>query len=490
MRVVFVIPASVGDFFSAQFPHTGIAYVSAMLKKHGIETKIIDMRLGYTHTEALQMIDDFDPEYVGITLYSFGFDRSKETINTIKQHSNSYKVVIGGPHVAALKAKALEDTTADMGVLSEGEYPMLEICQGKPLNEILGIVWKDGDKIVVNASRPFDSDLDNLPLPDYESFELKKYLGYSERHLPLVTSRGCPYQCVFCSIKLSMGLKFRARSPENVVDEIEHWYKKGWVSFEVDDDNFTLDMERAAKICDLIIERGIKITWKCDNGVRADRLTRELLQKMKDAGCIYISFGVEGGNDKMLAALKKSEKLETIINSVKLAKEVGLGVGATFIIGTPEETYNDFLDSLEIARDLPVDHVSFYNMVPYPGTEMYKWAEEHGRFVMDKETFLHNVTGWKNKPIFETKEFTEKERVKAYKVAHSLYRKKVLRMKLGKEVGFVAWKLTGNERVELAMKNMVLKPGIGRFLFNKIKRDPSKAKQPSRLVLDPMTTNT
>ncbi|HLC77329.1 MAG TPA: radical SAM protein [archaeon] len=487
MRVAFVIPASVGDYFSAQVPHTGVAYISAVLKKNGIETKIIDMRLGYTHDEVFSMLDDFNPEFVGITLYSFGFNRSQETINRIKTHSGSYRVIIGGPHVAALKGQSLIDTLADFGVLAEGEFPMLELCQGKPVGEILGLIWRDGEKIVVNAERPFDSNLDDLPLPDYEGFELKKYLGYSEKHLPIITSRGCPYQCVFCSIRLSMGLKFRPRSPENVVDEIQHWYDKGWRSFEVDDDNFTLDMKRAEKICDMIIERGLKITWKCDNGIRADRLTKELLQKMKDAGCIYVSFGVEGGNNKMLAAMKKGEKVDVIINSIKMAKEVGLGVGATFIIGTPEETYEDFLDSLKIAQELPVDHVSFYNMVPYPGTEMYKWAEQHGRFVMDKETFLYNVAHWKNKPVFETENFTEEERIKAYDVAHDFYRKKVLEMKLGKKLGFVAWKMTGNENVERALKKIVLTPGPGRYVFNKIKRDP--AKQPSRLVIEPTTRN-
>ncbi len=473
MKVLFVIPSSVGDYFSAQVPHIGIAYISSVLKKDGIDTKIIDMRLGYTNEATLKIIDEYKPDFVGITIYSFGFNRSLETINIIKLHSSSYKVIIGGPHVAALKGKALEDTLADFGVLAEGEDPMLELCQGKDPSTILGLIWRDGEKVITNPERPFLNNLDDIPLPDYEGFELNRYLGYSERHLPLVTSRGCPYQCVFCSIRLSMGLKFRARSPENVVSEIEHWYKKGWRSFEVDDDNFTLDMDRAMKICNLIIEKGLKITWKCDNGVRADRLSRELLERMKEAGCVYVSFGVEGGNNKMMAAMKKGEKIETIISSIKLAKEVGLGVGATFIIGTPEETYEDFLDSLAIARDLPVDHVSFYNMVPYPGTEMYKWAEENGRFLMDKETFLYNVAHWKNKPVFDTKGFTAEERSKAYKIAHSLYRKKALEMKLGREVGFLAWKLTGNEKVEKVLKKIVLTPGPGRFLFNKIKQDPT-----------------
>lgn len=474
MKVLFVVPSSVGDYFSAQVPHTGVAYLSAVLKKNGAEVKIVDMRLGYTNEEALEIIDSYQPDFIGITLYSFGLDRSVETVTKIKEHSSSYKVIIGGPHVAALKAKSLEQMPADFGVLAEGEYVMLELCQGKTPANILGLIWRDGGNIVQNPDRPFDPNLDEIPYPDFEGFELERYLGYSERHLPIITSRGCPYQCVFCSIRLSMGLKFRARSPENVVDELEHWYKKGWRSFEVDDDNFTLDMGRAIKICDLIMERGLKITWKCDNGIRADRVNKEVLQKMKDAGCFYVSFGVEGGNNKMLAALKKGEKIETIINAVKLAKDVGLGVGCTFIIGSPEETYEDFLDSLRIAEDLPVDHVSFYNMVPYPGTEMHKWAEQHGRFVMDKDTFLYNVAYWRYKPVFDTENFTAEERMKAYKVANSVYRKKAMRMKFGKELGFIAWKLTGNHKIEGLLKNAVLKPGPGRFIFNKIKKDYEK----------------
>ncbi|MDI6720924.1 MAG: radical SAM protein [Candidatus Aenigmarchaeota archaeon] len=470
MKVLFVIPSSVGDYFSAQVPHTGIAYVSAVLKQDGIETKIVDMRLGYTMEDVLKIIDDYQPQFVGITLYSFGFDRSKQTIDQIKLHNSSYTVVIGGPHVAAIRKKVLESTLADVAVVQEGEIPMLQICQGLPLSEIKGIIWRNGGEIVENPDMPYVKSLDELPFPDYEGFEIEKYLGYKERHLPLVTSRGCPYQCIFCSIRLSMGLKFRARSPENIVGEIEYWNKKGWGSFEIDDDNFTLDMARAHKICDLIIEKGLDIIWKCDNGIRADRVDLPLLQKMKKAGCVYISVGVEAGNDKILKVIKKGEKLETVINAINLAKEAGIAVGATFIIGHPEETYDDFLDSLKIAESLPVDHVSFYNLVPYPGTELYNWVEHHGSFVMDKETFLYNVAHWKNKPIFETSTFSVKERRKAYKRAHSLYRKRVLQFKLGKGLGYMAWFITGPEFMEKSMKKIVLTPGIGRTLFNAVKK--------------------
>ncbi|MFC2143116.1 B12-binding domain-containing radical SAM protein [Candidatus Aenigmatarchaeota archaeon] len=469
-KVMFIIPSSVGDYFSAQVPHTGIAYITSVLKRESIQIKIIDMRLGYDTSYVLKQIDDFSPDFVGITVYSFGFDRSKDTIDKIKLHNTSYKVIVGGPYVAAAGEDTLMETRADFAVIGEGEFVMLDLCKGRSPKDITGLIWRDNGEIVKNEKRRYIEDLNNMPLPDYESFELEKYLGYKEKTLPIVTSRGCPYQCIFCSVRLSMGMKFRQRSPENVVDEIEHWYKKGWKNFQINDDNFTLDIDRAMKICSMIVSRGLKITWKADNGIRADRITDELLKEMKKSGCIYVSFGVEGGNNKILNAIKKGEKIETIIDSIERTKAAGIDVGVTFIIGNPEERYDDFLDSLKIAERLPVDNISFYNMIPYPGTEMYEWVEKHGEFLMDKKTFLYNVAHWKNRPIFQTPEFTEKERIKAYKKAHALYRKKILQYKLGKKTGWVVSKITSSDFTEKAAKKIILTPGIGRTLFNKIKK--------------------
>ena len=174
-----------------------------------------------------------------------------------------------------------------------------------------------------------------------------------------------------------MGMQFRPRSPENVVNELEHWHKKGWKSFEIHDDNFTLDAVRTEKICNMLIERKMGIKWKIDNGVRADKITKILMQKMKQAGCAYLTFGIESGKDKILKVIKKGEDIESIKNAISIAKEVGIPIGATFIIGHPTETYEDFLESLEFAKSLHLSSVNFYNMVPYPGTELFAWVEKN-----------------------------------------------------------------------------------------------------------------
>ncbi len=468
MRVLFLIPPSVGQYFSAQVPHTGIAYLSAILKKNGIETKIIDMRLGYSVDDAIKFAKDFNPDIIGATLYSYGFIESMEVLKAIKESVNA-TMVLGGPHVSAFRKEVLETIPADYAIKGEGEYTLLELCKGKKPKDVLGLIWRDGKNIIENPDRPFITDLDSLPLPSYEDFELEKYLCYDERHLPIVTSRGCPYQCIFCTIKLSMGKRFRPRSPENVVNEIEYWYKKGWKSFEIHDDNFTLDIDRAEKICDLIISKKMQIRWKIDNGIRADRVTRNVMTKMKNAGCHYIAFGIETGTDRLLNVIKKGEDLKTIINAVKLAKEAGMTTSATFIIGHPTETFNDFMETFNFAKSLDVDNISFYNLVPYQGTELFEWVEKHGKFLFDKKTFLYNIAQWKNEPIFETSEFTREERKKAYKIAYDYQRKKLLQFKLGKKAGYIAWKLTSISFIDNMARKTALSKGFGRKIFDALK---------------------
>lgn len=474
MKVLFVIPKT--SFGTTYQPHTGIAYLTAMLKKHGISVKIIDMGLGYSSNELFKILDGFDPDLVGVRCYSHRYKKAYEIIDTLKSFRN-HTVVIGGPHVSVIRAKVLDETKADFAIKGEGEYALVELCKATETENggykgIKGLIWRDENKIIENPDRPFITDLDTLPFPAYERFELEKYVCYLERRLPIITSRGCPYQCIFCSIRLSMGNKFRARSPENVVDEMEYWYNKGWRNFDFNDDCFSLNLDRAKKICDLIVERALKITYQLYNGIRADRIDKELLKKMKASGCTRVFYGCESGNPEILKKIKKGITLEHVRRAVKMTNEVEMESAVTFIIGHPYETFKEAMETVNFAKTLPASFVVFYNLAPFPGTELFEWVKDNATLLYPVEAYLNEISHGKQeiKPVFETKDFTAEERKKALKIGFSLTRKKTLQYKLGRTFGYLAYLLAKPYAFyDLGLK-IFLGTNAGKKLYNSIKR--------------------
>lgn len=472
---MFIIPRS--SLGTAYQPHTGVAYLMAMLKRHKITVQVVDMRLGYGTYKLFEVLNEFNPDVVGVTCYSMGYERAYGLIDKIKLSGN-YTVVIGGPHVSAIRGEVLEKTRADFAIKGEGEYTLMELCKvlelrSKKYKEIKGLIWrdgKDGNKVIENEDRPFIHDLDALPFPAYEEFELERYICHNEKRLPIITSRGCPYQCIFCGVRLSMGNKFRARSPQNVVDEIEYWYKKSWKNFDINDDCFTLNLSRAKKICDLIIKRRLRITYQLYNGIRADRIDKELLEKMKESGCTRVYYGCESGNPRILKVIKKGITLERVRKAVEMTNKVGIENAVTFIIGHPSETFKEAMDTVNFAKNLSASFVVFYNLTPYPGTELFSWVEENATFLYPVENYLNNVSSGDRKPIFETEDFTEEERRWALKVGFSLARKKVLQYKLGKALGSFMYMLARYDTLYDAGLKMFLRTIVGKRLYNFLKR--------------------
>jgi radical SAM superfamily enzyme YgiQ (UPF0313 family) len=447
LKVLFVIPkgraySGAGTYNIPGFPHTGVAYLTAVLQQNRVEVKILDMAIGYSINDLFRTIDEFEPNLVGVTSFSYGCQDAYEIIRQIKLHGN-HMIVIGGPHVSAFRGEVLNGTKADFAVKEEGEYTLLELCRAiestQNYQEVKGLIWRKGDKVIENSARPLIQDLDALPFPAYEKFELQKYLCYDRKLLPIITSRGCPCSCVFCSVKLSMGRKFRARSPENVVSEIEYWYHKGWRNFDINDDNFTCDMNRAMKICDLIIERKLDINYKIYNGIRVDRVSKELLYKMKESGCILIEYGVESANEEVLKRIKKGISLGQVRKAVEMANEVGINSAVNFIIGHPGETLEKAMDSIRFAESLPTKFVNFFNLVPYPGTELFQWVKNNATFLYPEETYLTERCYGADNPVFETKEFRACERKQVARRGILLYRKKVLQFKLGRVFGLFVY---------------------------------------------------
>lgn len=440
MKVLLILPPNIGRYIVATVPHAGLAYLAAFLERDNHEVEIHDMRIYPESSDLFKKIENFKPDFIGISTASIGYEMAYGIVDTIKEKDQNIPVAIGGSYASTVHTKVLEDTKADYAVYGEGEQTFLDLAKGTDPSKIKGLIWRNNGEIIMNPPYTLVQDLDSMPYPKYEKFELNKML---EKRIPIVSSRGCPNRCTFCSIQLVMGYPFRARSPENVLKEIEYWYEKGFDTFEFSDDNFTFNMPRAEKICDLIIKSGMKIKIIFGNGLRADRVNENLLKKLKKAGTFWISYSLESSDPHSLELLKKDLTLEQLKKSVQITKALGIKTQVNFIIGNPGETLQGFMKDLVVAEELNVDQLRFYNMLPYPGTEMYEWVKQNGKFLHQPEDFLNNLHYWGEDPVFETDEFTKEERIKAYRMGQEKIMQLFLRRHFGRflgSMGFYLWK--------------------------------------------------
>lgn len=326
-------------------PPLSIAYIAAVLEKEGYYVKIAEGNF-MNHVQIKEYIKNEKPDVVGITTTTPTFESVTKVAEDIKYVDKDIKIVIGGPHVTALPQEAIKEDCFDIGVIGEGEITFLELVKAfkkdTSLKKVNGIVYKEKGKIKFTKPREFIKDLDSIPFPARHLLPpLKDYhpTPASYRKLPLgvlMTSRGCPYQCTFCD-RAVFGTSYRFRSAKNVVNEIEELINKyGAKELKFFDDTFTLDKKRLYEIFDLMKERDIKIGWCCLT--RVNHVTKEMLQRMKNAGCWQILYGLESGDDRMLQLLKKGATVAQNEQAVKWAHEVGLSVRADFIMGTPGDT--------------------------------------------------------------------------------------------------------------------------------------------------------
>lgn len=473
MRILFITPKLKTMYGGRQrlpgHPHVGVAYLTSFLKENGIKVDIFNEAIEGDDDLLYERINKFNPALIGITIFSYCYGRAFDTINKVKRYCR-IPIVAGGPHISATKSEILEETKADFAIKGEGELSLLELATelgsgSHSYDKICGLIWRDGKTIIENPDRPFIEDLDKLPLPDYYAFKIERYSCFESKALPIITSRGCPFGCNFCSVRLSMGRRFRARSPENVVDELEYWNRDGWRIFDINDDCFTLDMERAAKICNLIEERNLKIRYQLYNGIRPDRVDKDLLVKMKRSGCIFISYGCEAGNNDVLKSIKKGITLDQVRKAVNLTNQVGIKHSVNFIIGHPCETFEKAMDSIRLAKELPSDFVNFYNLVPYPSTELFEWAKENADWTVPMDTYLKEVSYREDTPIFETREFTMKEKQQVIQKGFALYERTILQFRLGKILGYIAYLVMRNRTLAKIGLRFFLESRIGKRIY-------------------------
>lgn len=460
-RVLFVNPPFPDVFDRPLHPHPGLGYLSTFLSKKNIANDVIDMRFGQSIRDLLKKIDLFKPDLVAITAMTYRYDIVYKLIDSIK--SKQYKIVVGGPHASTLRSKILDECKADFAIKLEGEYTLFELCEGKEFGDIKGLIYRETD-IIENDNRPFIKDLDSVPFPTYKKFELEKY---GDNAIPIISSRGCPYQCIYCPVGVTMGKQLRVRSAENVLKELSYWYEKGYTRFMFLDDNFTFHRDRVFKICDLIEKEGLRnLKLNCPNGIRADKADKKLLKRMKDVGFKFIAFGVEAGTNKVLQKLKKGESIEAIETAIKNACDLNYDVGLFFLVGAPGETPSDFNQSIKLALKYPILDVNFYNIIPFPQTELFNWIEDNKYFLKSPETYLNADSLWGNEPVFATPEFTAEERRHALKFAKNIkkrVKKKMMTRKMekygiiGKFIApFIVQIISSNNIQQLVRKNIFL----------------------------------
>ena len=432
MNIGLIDPGSKKIILNENFPHLGLAYIAAYLEKHGHSVKILDLSL-----EGEVGIDSFMEcglDIVGFSATSFTFARTTELAKRVKAYDGKIITVVGGPHVSIGMETVLEDSSIDYAVCGEGEMTTLDLVDllqrdRKPgtasLSEIPGLLFRDDDgRIVVNPIRPRIKQLDDLPFPAFHLFQMDKYGIY-----PLLTSRGCPYGCTFCSIKAIWGTQWRYRSPENIITEVNEASDKfNWTDkpFSIIDDSFNIIPERIEAFCTYITERKIDIEW-FSAGFRADKISLPLAGKMKEAGCIGVSIGIESANNAILRRIKKKETIEDIEKGCQNLFQAGIPVQAQFMIGNPGDTLETVKESIEFARRQKFSSVAFYLALPYPKTELWDYVKTHGTFLREDYMQFHHFS---DEPVFETPEFSVADRSEAY----ALGRKLSIKTKLNDEM--------------------------------------------------------
>jgi anaerobic magnesium-protoporphyrin IX monomethyl ester cyclase len=428
-RVLLVSPPS-SSYLGAARPPQNLGYLAQALLENDILYDVLDMRLGYNLKHLFKKIDAFKPELIGVSVVSLGYKKTYDMVSEIKNEYPELKIVVGGPHITVLQERVLEECPAiDYGVVYEGEVTLVEFCKNvKYEGDIKGLIRREDNEIIYNGHREFPKNLDEISFPTYKNFELNKYI----KEMPFNSSRGCPLKCIFCPNKM-ITKKFRWRSASSVVDEIEYWYQKGYRVFNYDDDNFTFFNDRVYEICDEIERRGIKdADLRCSNGIRADRVDRVLLKRMREVGFNYIAFGVDGGNNRMLKLNKKGETIEQIESAIKNSCELGFDVKIFVILGMPHETREDIEDSLRISQKYPIKRVILNNPIPYPGTELFDIVKENNWFIKQPEEYLNFITENEDIPVFETPELSREDRLKILKrcrvIEKNVTRKAVKRM--------------------------------------------------------------
>jgi len=430
MKILLIQP------YGSTQPPLGLCLLAAELKQGGYnDIALVDLlRFDIKVTSPIRTLEYLEkkleekPDAVLITGATPTFKEALEIAKMARPFTKT--ILVGGSHATIFKERILEKVS-DIDVVVYGEadetictiIKQLEDGGNNNLAGITGVCYRDKKgKIIRNPPTPPIMDLDKLPWPDRDIIDMDSYHGA----FIVLTSRGCPQACTFCSRPVT-GTTFRGRSPKNVVDELEMLFNKypetaKRINYTItfSDENAAVDKQRLSGICDEILKRKLKITFVLTNGLHVTSANEELYQKLAKAGCVSLWFGVEQGTDKMLKTIKKGATEKIIKKAVDMAHAAGIPfVGGHFMIGCEEETLKDSRKTMQFAKSVGFDATGWNHAAPTPGTPLWEYVMQHGKLLWEFEDVV-NYSNFKHdhtSPQFETPEFTTAERKQAYKEA-------------------------------------------------------------------------
>lgn len=421
-------------------PPLGLAYIAAWLEKYKYEVKIVDAlaeganqirakgaftHIGLTDNQIKKAIIEANPAIVGISVMFTAFAADAFRVAKIaKEVNKKIRVVIGGAHVSIDPKAALKDKNIDFAIQGEGEIAFLKLLKaiesGAGEEKVAGLTFRKGKKIFQNPPGAFIKNLDVLPFPARHLLPMHLYgrerspFVMRNPSTGIVSSRGCPGRCVYCSIHAVWGHSWRGRSAKNVVDEIEILAKEyGIREIHFQDDSVSVDRKRLMGICDEIIKRKIDVRWTTPNGIAHWTLDEPLLRKMKKSGCYRVTFGIESGNLEMRRWVGKPYSLEQARRITLFANRIGMWTLATNIIGFPYESKKQIDDTIKFAVNSDVDFALFYRLGPRPGTPVYDVFKSEGWLPKNEEILFSESVSCR------TKYFKENE---LYAVQNEAYR--------------------------------------------------------------------
>jgi radical SAM superfamily enzyme YgiQ (UPF0313 family) len=434
MRCALVIPAwTPGDVFPAKtagsqlnyWQPLGTLYVAASLKQAGHEVGFLDGAF-LSHPAILDGLAAFGPQWVGVYATTFGWRMAERTAADVKARLPGAFLCAGGPYPIAVRERCLEGGGFDAVVTGEGERTVVEmverLARGEGLDGVSGVIFREKGRVRANGPRPLATDLDGIPFPD------RTVLGDAARYLPppamyrrkpvavVLTSRGCNRHCIFCfqiDRKRKTGIRFR--SVENVLEEIESCLRQGYREIKFIDDTLAADRGRALRLAREIRKRRLDFTWFASACV--NQVDPELLRAFREAGCWAILFGVESGVQKNLDTLRKGTTLEQVRNAVRWAKEAGIEVQTSFVLGIPGETCPEALRTIEFACELAPDRASFHAIAPFPGTHLHDHVGEYGSLSEELTDFTYQGAAFV--PHTMTRGQIQELRQRAYRTFYS-----------------------------------------------------------------------